>query len=273
MCETCFIVIFALLQWSGTKWGFPGGTSGKESTCQHRRCRRWGLDPWAGKIPWSMKWQPTPVILPGKISWTEEPGSQQSMGVTKSRHNWAMEPWNQTRNMSEFCLYWLPLVFQNMFPISPHLRSFAGLLHATPYFFPSWHSIIRNSLTVLPSKDGPRLPSFWTWVTLLEEQSVAGAMVIARLRLADSTPDCHFWGDQMPRRGDAPAALQGGPCQEELKPPTSSQHQLARYVPEPVKPWDDSSPDNSRWTPEVPWTWPTQPSQSPNSWPPRRYHR
>ena len=51
---------------------------------------------------------------------------------------------------------------------------------------------------------------------------MAGAMVIARLRLADSTPDCHFWGDQMPQHGDAPAALQGGPCQEELKPPTSS---------------------------------------------------
>ena len=166
--------------------------------------------------------------LTWKISWTEEPGSQQSMGVTKSRHNWAMEPWNQTHNMSEFCLYWLPLVFQKCSPYPPSLRSFAGLLHVTPYFFPSWHSIILNSLTVLPSKDGPRLPSFWTWVTLLEEQSVAGETVIARLRLPDSTPDCHFWGDRMPRRGDAPAALQGGPCQEELKPPTSSQHQLAR---------------------------------------------
>ena len=25
-----------------------------------------GLDPWVGKIPWSRKWQPTPVFLPGK---------------------------------------------------------------------------------------------------------------------------------------------------------------------------------------------------------------
>ena len=25
-----------------------------------------GFDPWLGKIPWRRKWQPTPVILPGK---------------------------------------------------------------------------------------------------------------------------------------------------------------------------------------------------------------
>ena len=29
---------------------FPGGTSGKESTCQCRRCKRCGFDPWVGKI-------------------------------------------------------------------------------------------------------------------------------------------------------------------------------------------------------------------------------
>ena len=26
-----------------------------------------GFDPWVGKIPWSRKWQPTPVFLPGKF--------------------------------------------------------------------------------------------------------------------------------------------------------------------------------------------------------------
>ena len=35
----------------------------RESACQHRRQR---LDPWVGKIPWRKKWQPTPVLLPGK---------------------------------------------------------------------------------------------------------------------------------------------------------------------------------------------------------------
>ena len=40
--------------------------SGKKSACQCRRHRRHRFDPWVGKIPWRRKWQPTPVILPGK---------------------------------------------------------------------------------------------------------------------------------------------------------------------------------------------------------------
>ena len=32
---------------------------GKEVTCQCRRHKRCGFDPWAGKIPWNKKWQPT----------------------------------------------------------------------------------------------------------------------------------------------------------------------------------------------------------------------
>ena len=30
-------------------------------------CRRCRFDSWVGKIPWSRKWQPTPVFLPGKF--------------------------------------------------------------------------------------------------------------------------------------------------------------------------------------------------------------
>ena len=42
---------------------FPGGTSGKESTCQCRRHKRHGFNPWVRKILWRRKWQPTPVFL------------------------------------------------------------------------------------------------------------------------------------------------------------------------------------------------------------------
>ena len=31
------------------------------------QCGRSGFDPWVGKIPWRRKWQPTPVLLPGKF--------------------------------------------------------------------------------------------------------------------------------------------------------------------------------------------------------------
>ena len=44
--------------------GFPGGTGSKESTCQCKRCKRRGFDPWVRKIPWRRKWQLTPVFLP-----------------------------------------------------------------------------------------------------------------------------------------------------------------------------------------------------------------
>ena len=38
----------------------------KEPVCQSRRPNRCGCNPWVEKIPWSRKWQPTPVLLPGK---------------------------------------------------------------------------------------------------------------------------------------------------------------------------------------------------------------
>ena len=38
-------------------------TSGKEFSCQCRRLRP-EFDPWVEKIPWSRKWQPTPIFLP-----------------------------------------------------------------------------------------------------------------------------------------------------------------------------------------------------------------
>ena len=42
---------------------FPGGSDGKSICLQ---CRRPRFDPWVRKIPWRRKWQPTPVLLPGK---------------------------------------------------------------------------------------------------------------------------------------------------------------------------------------------------------------
>ena len=41
--------------------------SGKEFTFQCRRSKSCRFNPWVGKIPWSRKWQPTLVFLPGKF--------------------------------------------------------------------------------------------------------------------------------------------------------------------------------------------------------------
>ena len=77
---------------------FPSGTSGKERTCQCRRCQRRGFNPGVGKMPWRRKWQPTPVFLPGKISWIEEPGGLESVGLQRVRHDLVTEQQIYTEN-------------------------------------------------------------------------------------------------------------------------------------------------------------------------------
>ena len=44
----------------------PSGISGKQF-CQGRRLKGWKFNPWVGNIPWSRKWQTTPVFLPQKF--------------------------------------------------------------------------------------------------------------------------------------------------------------------------------------------------------------
>ena len=62
--------------------GFSGGASGKEPTCQCRRCKRHRLDPWVG---WGTscrrKRQPSPVFLPG------EPHGQRSLAGCRVEHD------------------------------------------------------------------------------------------------------------------------------------------------------------------------------------------
>ena len=59
-------------------WELEGWLSGKESTW---RC---GFHPWREKIPCRMRWQPTPVFLPGK---SRRQRSLEGLvpGVTKSQ--------------------------------------------------------------------------------------------------------------------------------------------------------------------------------------------
>ena len=55
--------------WQGcrmVKVGLPQWLNREESACQ---CKRHGLQPWLGKLPWWRKGQPTPVLWPGKSHW------------------------------------------------------------------------------------------------------------------------------------------------------------------------------------------------------------
>ena len=67
-----------------------GGGSGKESTCQCRRCKKLRFNPWIGKIPWRRQWQSTAIFLPGKAHRQRVLASYIS-GVC--RHNWAHNHW------------------------------------------------------------------------------------------------------------------------------------------------------------------------------------
>ena len=69
----------------------PRWHSGKEPTCQSRRHKRRGFDPWVRKIPWRRTWQPTPVFLPGKFYGQRSlaaysPGSRKELDTN--------EPWS-----------------------------------------------------------------------------------------------------------------------------------------------------------------------------------
>ena len=56
-------IVFKIIQVSGVE-GFLVGTNGKEPACQCRRCKRYGFNPWARKIPWRRAWQPTLYTCP-----------------------------------------------------------------------------------------------------------------------------------------------------------------------------------------------------------------
>ena len=65
--------------------GLYSWPDGKESACRgwrHKSCR---FDPWVGKIPWSRKWLPIPVLFL-ENSMDGETDGLQSMGSPRVGH-------------------------------------------------------------------------------------------------------------------------------------------------------------------------------------------
>ena len=121
----------------------PGGTG--ELTCQCRRYRRCGFDSWVRKIPCRRKWQPTPVLLPGK-----------SHG---QRRLVAYSPWDYKRvghDWSNLAFMWLTFkqLFKNLFlfPVisvnikNPHSHSSE---YSEVIFSFSW-IVVYNQLLISP---------------------------------------------------------------------------------------------------------------------------
>ena len=102
--------------------------------------RRWGFDPWVGKIPWKRKWQPTPVFLPGR---SHERGGLQSIGSSSRTQlsNWSNDDKVQLQENRKSRGYfgnyvrltklktWGTSSIQFVFPLK-HLRDFEVKKHS-----------------------------------------------------------------------------------------------------------------------------------------------
>ena len=67
--------------------GLPRWHSGKESTCQCRRHKRHGFDPWVKKVPCRRKHQFTAVFLPGKFHGQRSPAGYSPWGHKEPDHS------------------------------------------------------------------------------------------------------------------------------------------------------------------------------------------
>ena len=86
--------------------GLPRWQRGKESTCQCKRCKRCGFDPRIGKIPWSRKWQPTPVFLLRKFH-----VQRNQVGYSPwDRKDWTWPKWLGTHASLCAWMEWVPLL-------------------------------------------------------------------------------------------------------------------------------------------------------------------
>ena len=91
---------------SGGHWcrGLPGGAVSKESACQCRRHKRHVLDPWVRKIPWSRKWQLTPVFLPGKFHRQRNLEGYSPWGCNKSDMTERVHTHTHTHTHTHWCM-------------------------------------------------------------------------------------------------------------------------------------------------------------------------
>ena len=78
--------------------------SSEESACQCRRHKKLRFNTWARKIPWRRKWQPTPVVLPGKFhgqrSWTGYSlWGHKELDMTKHAHKQYQKKYNKEKKL------------------------------------------------------------------------------------------------------------------------------------------------------------------------------
>ena len=83
--------------------GFLSDSDGKDLL----QCRRSGLNPWVGKIPWRRKWQPTPVFLPGEAHGQRSLAGFSQWGLQRVGHHWVTKLPNEKSPILGFASEWL----------------------------------------------------------------------------------------------------------------------------------------------------------------------
>ena len=87
---------------SKKEWLYPSGTSGKEPSCQCRRCKRWGFSPWVRKIPWTRHGNPL------EYSCLEDPMDR---GAWWAIVNWVTKSWTCLKQLMHMHMYnWFTLL-------------------------------------------------------------------------------------------------------------------------------------------------------------------
>ena len=133
--------------------------SGKDSTCQCRKCKRHRFNPWVGNIPWRRKWQPIPVFLPGKFH-----GQRSLVGCSPWAHRVAHRACVHARvrththlhTGNQFSHSVVPTLCDSMdcstphFPVLHQLPSLLKLIFIESVM-PSHHLILCHPLLLLPS--------------------------------------------------------------------------------------------------------------------------
>ena len=90
--------------------GFPGGTSGKEPTCQCRRHKRHRFSIWVGKIPVEEGTATYPSALAWRFPQTEEPDSLQSIGSRRVRYHCSASAHKQDGHYAVYLPYTLSFI-------------------------------------------------------------------------------------------------------------------------------------------------------------------
>ena len=119
--------------------GFPGGSDGKETTCNAGDP---GLIPGSGRFPWRKKWPPTPVVLPGEFY-----GQRSMVGYTPVQFSCSvvsdsLQPYGlqhtrlpcsspTPRACSKLCpssQWYHPTISPSIIPFSSHRQSFPSIV-------------------------------------------------------------------------------------------------------------------------------------------------